>query len=117
MVEHVHPVQLPFPVNARATTRDRHVIRHCQLTIAIRIHVKMAGLVSHFLLAITAIVHQDFQEMNARSPFHLIIVRPPRVKTAEVASKHLTNKTHTDVTVYKVFLAGIVKVGSPYKRL
>lgn len=76
----------------------------------------MAGLVSHFLLAITAIVHQAFQEMNARSPFHLIIVRPPRVKTAEVASKHLTNKTHTDVTVYKVFPAGIAKVGSLYKH-
>lgn len=72
----------------------------------------MAGLVSHFLLAITAIVHQAFQEMNARSPFHLIIVRPPRVKTAEVASKHLTNKTHTDVTVYKVFPAGIAKIMS-----
>lgn len=28
MVEHVHPEQLPFPVNARATTRGRHVTRH-----------------------------------------------------------------------------------------
>lgn len=72
----------------------------------------MAGLVSHILLAITALVHQAFQEMNVRSPFHLITVRLLRVKTAEVASKHLTNKTLTDVTVNKVFPAGIVKVMS-----
>lgn len=72
----------------------------------------MAGLVSHILLAITALVHQAFQEMNVRSPFHLITVRLLRVKTAEVASRHLTNKTLTDVTVNKVFPAGIVKVVS-----
>lgn len=52
-----------------------------------------------------------------RSPFHLITVRLLRVKTAEVASKHLTNKTLIDVTVDKVFPAGIVKVGSPFKHL
>lgn len=77
----------------------------------------MAGLVSHILLAITALVHQAFQEMIVRSPFHLITVRLLRVKTAEVASKHLTNETLTDVTVDKVFPAGIVKVGSPFKHL